>query len=165
MRALRFLPAPVARGVLRLAARSFAFYNRLRRPDRRGVGVLVRHLDRLLLVRPTYIDWWALPGGGIERGEPPRFAARRELHEETGIEVAETALTELGMLIVNHSHVRDHVWFFELRCASLPTLRCDGIEIGELRWVETGELGTLRLWPPLLAWQAQREQRRDAVAR
>jgi 8-oxo-dGTP pyrophosphatase MutT (NUDIX family) len=51
--------------------------------------------DRLLLffVRdpadPTSEPWWYLPGGGMDPGESPVEAARRELAEETGIENAE----------------------------------------------------------------------------
>jgi ADP-ribose pyrophosphatase YjhB (NUDIX family) len=30
-------------------------------------------------------DGWALPGGGIDHGESPRAAVRREVHEETGL--------------------------------------------------------------------------------
>jgi 8-oxo-dGTP pyrophosphatase MutT (NUDIX family) len=30
-------------------------------------------------------DWWELPGGGLDEGEEPADAARREVAEETGI--------------------------------------------------------------------------------
>jgi 8-oxo-dGTP pyrophosphatase MutT (NUDIX family) len=39
---------------------------------------------------------WALPGGSLDAGETPVVAALRELHEEVGLEVDESAV--LGML-------------------------------------------------------------------
>lgn len=53
-----------------------------------GAGVLMRHHDgRILLVKPTYRDGWQFPGGGLNANESPRRAARRETHEELGIDL------------------------------------------------------------------------------
>ncbi|MCX5377572.1 NUDIX hydrolase [Streptomyces sp. NBC_00091] len=41
--------------------------------------------DRVLLVEPSYKDYRDLPGGYVERGESPRQACVREVHEELGI--------------------------------------------------------------------------------
>lgn len=59
----------------------------IRGPD--GAGVVVVRPDRGLLMiwRHRFMPdtWgWEIPGGGIERGETPENAARRECLEETG---------------------------------------------------------------------------------
>lgn len=59
-----------------------------------GAHVVVRNAaGELLVVRPTYLGpGWTLPGGHVERGEPPHVAAAREAREETGLEVRVTDL-------------------------------------------------------------------------
>jgi len=50
-----------------------------------AAGVLYRDdHDRVLVVHPTYKDYWDVPGGYVEPGESPLAAARREVVEELG---------------------------------------------------------------------------------
>jgi 8-oxo-dGTP diphosphatase len=56
---------------------------------RMAAGVLLRDsAGRVLLVEPTYKDYWELPGGAVEADESPYDAAVREVREELGIVVA-----------------------------------------------------------------------------
>lgn len=55
-----------------------------------GIGVIVFRGDHVLLVRrgrPPRQGEWSLPGGAQRLGETAEAAARRELREETGVEV------------------------------------------------------------------------------
>jgi 8-oxo-dGTP pyrophosphatase MutT (NUDIX family) len=59
-------------------------------------GVVVTDGDRLLLGHATRSPRWDIPKGGVEPGETLAEAARRELHEETGLDAPEDVLTPLG---------------------------------------------------------------------
>lgn len=57
---------------------------------RLSAGMLVEDQGRLLLVRhvkPGAYDFWVAPGGGVQGLESLQEAARREVQEETGLDV------------------------------------------------------------------------------
>ena len=55
-------------------------------PTALGVAALVLDADgRVLMVRHSYNPGWRLPGGDVDRGEPPAVAVLRELREEVGL--------------------------------------------------------------------------------
>jgi len=72
-----------------------AAYAVLVRGDGAAGEVLLTRMSR----RTRIEGWWTLPGGGIEHGEDPRDALRREVYEETGLRVEAT-----GVLDVHSSH-------------------------------------------------------------
>ena len=53
-----------------------------------GVNALIFNQGRILLAHRRDIDWWNLPGGGMEIGETVEQALQREVLEETGLQIA-----------------------------------------------------------------------------
>lgn len=84
------LPAPLHRALMPLANGIRHRWRRWRRTPIAGVTVVVTNLGGdVLLLRHSYGPAvWALPGGGLRRGEDPLECARREVREELGIELA-----------------------------------------------------------------------------
>jgi 8-oxo-dGTP diphosphatase len=67
-----------------------ATYYNSRPRKRTGSGVLIFNSHgQLLIVKPSYLDRWLCPGGGIDEAEAPLAAARRECKEEIGVEFDE----------------------------------------------------------------------------
>lgn len=68
-------------------------FKALRTPVAFGVSAILQNeAGRVLLVRQRYSKGWHLPGGGVERGEPPAEAIIRELQEEIGLQQAESPI-------------------------------------------------------------------------
>ena len=66
-----------------------------------GAGVAVLKDGEVLLIRRGDNNRWDVPGGGLESGETPEAAARREMTEETGLSVG--LLRPLA--VFQHPHV------------------------------------------------------------
>lgn len=90
-------------------------------------------------------EWWEIPGGGVDPGEDTSAAARRELHEETGITQAEIGpcvwtqharFTFAGWKFDQHEHV--HVaWCDTIDVTSVQPAGLEAFEalaFGGRRW-------------------------------
>ena len=88
--------------------------------------------ERVLLVRHTYGDRqrWELPGGYVHRDEAPAVAARRELREEVGLDLA---LDDLGVVRGEWDFKHEQLATF---AAAWPGGRAsyDQHEIAEVAW-------------------------------
>jgi 8-oxo-dGTP diphosphatase len=61
--------------------------DRIARAETAAGALFVDHDGQVLIVEPTYKPRWEVPGGAVERGETPREACGRALHEELGLEL------------------------------------------------------------------------------
>jgi 8-oxo-dGTP diphosphatase len=48
--------------------------------------------DQVLLVKPNYRTYWAIPGGMVDAGEAPHECVSREVAEELGLDISAAAL-------------------------------------------------------------------------
>ena len=103
------------------------------RPHTRGVKVVVRCGDEVLLVRHTYArrGQWDLPGGFVHPAEDPEHALRRELAEELGVRPA--AAQPMGRIPSRADHKREELFAY---CVDVPTtdVAPHTAEIDEARW-------------------------------
>lgn len=113
-----------------------------------------RPTGELLLVKQAAIDQWVLPGGEVDPGEAFREGARRELHEESGIDVDYDGLGVLGRVRFRSD---DHdTWgvlpIYEGEARSLePTVQDPDGEVTAARWFDdlpenTRDRDVLRRW-------------------
>lgn len=69
-----------------------------------GARILQIKENQILLVKHTYQSGWYTIGGGVEQGESPLEAVKRELKEETGI----TLLNPPKLFGIYYSNIEKH---------------------------------------------------------
>ncbi|MDN3565399.1 NUDIX hydrolase [Paeniroseomonas aquatica] len=135
-------------------------------PDRPwvGIGMIVFDGERVLLARrgkAPRIGSWSLPGGAQHLGERAEAAARRELLEETGIEVGPLELaavvdaitTDVAGGVLYHYTIVDY-------CARWASGEArPGDDVAAVAWVLPEELPSYDLTPDVLRVIAEARRR------
>jgi phosphoglycolate phosphatase-like HAD superfamily hydrolase/ADP-ribose pyrophosphatase YjhB (NUDIX family) len=116
------------------------------------VGALIfDDSDRVLMIRThKWSNLWGIPGGKIRGGESSEEALRRELREETGLEVAEIQFVLVQDCIHSREFYRDaHFVLLNYTChAAGPVAVTLNEEAQEFRWLSLDDALELPLNQP-----------------
>jgi len=91
----------------------------------------------LMIRTHKWSDLWGIPGGKIKWGEPAVDALRREVKEETSLDVAEIKFILVQDCIHSKEFYRDAHFVllnYTCQCAGTPNVRLND-EAREFRWV------------------------------
>ena len=132
-----------------------------------GVGAIILERDRVLMAqrgKQPLKGWWSLPGGLLEIGEALTDGLRREVREETGLEVR-----PLGVLEVFERIMRDaagapeyHYVLIDYICRTAGgTLRA-GDDVCAVEWVRRRDMARLPITEgtPAVIEKAFRDRRK-----
>jgi ADP-ribose pyrophosphatase YjhB (NUDIX family) len=114
------------------------------------VGALIIEGDRILLVergREPLKDWWSLPGGVVETGERLEEALRREVREETGLEIEILCLVEIHeRIMLDGAGVPEyHYVLMDYLCRPAGGTLCAADDASAAAWVKQSELRSLKI--------------------
>jgi 8-oxo-dGTP diphosphatase len=110
-----------------------------------GVGAVVIDGDHVLLIRrgqEPMKGQWSLPGGALEVGETLLDGVRREVFEETGLEVEPVALIDVLDRIVRDEDgwVQFHYVLVDYLCRVTGGKLCCATDAVDARWASRNEL-------------------------
>jgi 8-oxo-dGTP diphosphatase len=114
------------------------------------VGALIFRRGRVLLVergREPLKGYWSLPGGVLETGETLEAGLRREVREETGLEVKVSRLFEVFERIMPDEKGRSeyHYVLLDYLCRANSGALAAGDDVSRVEWVDERNLGEYRI--------------------
>ncbi len=114
-----------------------------------GVGGVVIHDGNVLLIRrgsEPLKGEWSLPGGMLELGERLEAGTRRELLEETGLEVEPVEVVKVFDRIQHDGgRVRYHYVIVDYLCLLKGGTLRPSSDVTDARWVRREDLGNYHL--------------------
>jgi 8-oxo-dGTP diphosphatase len=114
------------------------------------VGALIFENGKILLVERAgepLKGWWSLPGGVVETGEPLEYALRREVREETGLEVGDLRLVEVFERIMPDAEGKPeyHYVLIDYLCHPTGGTLQAGDDASRAAWVTEQELAGMKI--------------------
>jgi ADP-ribose pyrophosphatase YjhB (NUDIX family) len=108
---------------------------------RMGVGAFIfNERNELLIVKPSYKDYWSIPGGVVEENESPAQACIREVEEEISIELKEIKFLCVDYTKADENKDKDESLQFifsggKITKEEIKSTKIDGKEIIDYRFV------------------------------
>ncbi len=116
-----------------------------------GVGGVVVHRGRVLLIRrggEPLKGEWSIPGGLLELGEDLTEGVRRELREETGLEVEPLeVLTVFDRIQRVRGRVKYHYVIVDFACRWIRGRLKPASDVLDARWVRREDVPKYHLTP------------------
>ena len=129
-----------------------------RYPDRPflGIGALIFDGDSILLAERGHEPlkgWWSLPGGILETGETLLNGIRREVREETGLEVEPEAIFEIFERIMPDAEGRTeyHYVLIDYTCRVVGGALEAGSDVSHAVWAREEDLVAYQITEGTLA--------------
>lgn len=121
-----------------------------------GVGALIFDADKILLVeraKEPLQGFWSIPGGIVETGEKLEEAIRREVREETGLEVDALSIFEIFERIMPDAEGRPeyHYVLIDYLCRVVGGRLEAASDVSRAAWVAKSELPEYRITEGTLA--------------
>ena len=115
-----------------------------------GVGALIFDRGRILMAqrgKTPLKGWWSLPGGALEIGESLDFAVRREVREETGLEIEPLGVFEIFERIMRDESgaAEYHYVLIDYICRVSGGTLCAGDDVCRVEWVKPEGLKDLQI--------------------
>jgi ADP-ribose pyrophosphatase YjhB (NUDIX family) len=111
---------------------------------RSAVFSMVDGSPHILMVRETADGRWTLPGGWIDLGESPAYAAEREVLEETGVKVTAQKLAAVfDKRRHDHPPAPHHAYLMFFVCRLEGGSLTPSIETSEVGWFPSDRLPEL----------------------
>lgn len=114
------------------------------------MGAIILDRDRVLLVergKAPLKGYWSLPGGVLETGETLEQGVRREVLEETGLEIRPRAVVEIFERIMRDSAGRPeyHYVLIDYVCRVTGGTLCAASDCACAEWVPHRQLARYRI--------------------